>query len=229
MSILIQPPFSLPASTFNMMRAPIVAVVLFLIGCENSFTPEYTLAWEPPVINQLIDTRDLFPRPEVTFGLPVWKYNGSLTTINFEEIQEFYMNSNPIYTGKSNESIIGSTAINFTVPNSEHVRISVLPARLPNENPDNIMAKFNASTLVKIRSGGIVLFDEAVEKGSYSVTFDPVQYRLPTGFYIYMLESNDGLSFSRTFYIYHSCEEIHPDILDFVSMYTPYQRNCLDE
>lgn len=203
------------------MKKPIVLLVLSFcfVHCENTFTPEYTLAWEPPVVNQVISTDEggYWADKSVEFGLPVWKYKGAVSYIDFNEIKDFYASTNPIYTEDFEEGMGVSTYISFSVETTEKIRISILPARLPDEDPEEVWKKFTGAAYKKIRLGGIVLLDATVVRGSHAVRFDPIKYALPSGFYTYTLERGTEI-ITRTMYILNDCNEIEPELYGFQYM-----------
>ena len=197
------------------------------LSCDNAFTPEYTLAWEPPVINRIISNIEIPNPPQVTFGLPVWNYEGATTYIDFNEVKDFYLNSNSMYTGKyeTEEPRVWNFA--FYLEQKERVQITVMPARLPDEDPKEVMKKYSGTSFFKLRNGGIELANEEFDAGVHAVFFDPLEYSLPSGFYFAKIESETNL---RTwgFYMYNSCDEVHPDIWDFAFPYDNLPRHCTE-
>ena len=193
------------------MKKPIVLLVLSFcfVNCDNAFTPEYTLAWEPPVVNQLIDTSERGGY-EITLGIPVWKYKGGISYIDFDEVKDFYINFESEYFYDN-----PTANVSFALAEKSSVRISLMPARLPDEDPEQIMKKYSGSILQKIRAGGVVVYEEEnLSEGMYSAQFRPIELGLPSGFYQIMLETA-GVTKTGTWYYVNSCEELHPELVGF--------------
>lgn len=186
-------------------------MILFLWSCENSFTPEFTLAWDPPVVNSVI-VSNLFSEEHL---LDVWNYEGPLTTVSFSEIKDLYVNFNPLYLKPSNRSG-PRTSISFVVSSPSKVRLYVLPARAPYEDPLKVVQRFSGNPFLKLNNGGLLLVDDSLQAGSHSIPFEPIALGLPSGFYIYVIEAGDFQAM-RNLYFAANCNEALPELKEFIS------------
>ena len=179
---------------------------LFLVvgfGCDNAFTPEYTLAWEPPVVRSLT----IYGRQTTELALRQWNYDGPFSTISFSEIKDFYVNGNPLYFDDTSENSRTSTTLSFHVDTPGQYRISILPARIPSEDPEAIKKRFVGGTFDKFRSGAVIYDQYISQTGYLNVRFSPSEVGLVSGFYIYMLETPTE-KISRTLYFIERCEDL---------------------
>ena len=185
-------------------------MILVISSCENSFNPEFTLAWDPPVVNSVV-VSNLVSEEHM---LDVWNYEGPLTTVAFSEIKDLYVNFNPLYLNPNNKSG-PRTNISFVVPSSSKVRLYILPARTPNEDPQKVVQRFSGDPFLKLNNGGLLLVDDSLQAGSHSIPFEPVALGLPSGFYIYVIEAGDFQS-KRNLYFASNCNEALPELKEFI-------------
>ncbi len=194
------------------MKKLVFVILVYILGCENSFTPEYSLAFEPPVVESL----PIFNFQEIPIEFSVWNYSGPVTTMDFSEIKDLYVNYNPIYRNPEIGPDRRTTHISFAVQESGKVTLSVMPARAPNEPVQKVVQRFSGSPFFKLNNGGLKLLDESLERGVYSIPFDPVGLGLPSGFYVYILETN-GAILQREMYFALTCAEAIPELREYIS------------
>ncbi len=196
-----------------MYKKILLLLTLSILSCDNSFTPEYTLAWEPPVINPVTFISETSPivAKEITFNKVNHHYFGSSQPIDFETIKDFYIQSH-INTEQKNKKL-HSTLINFTIPEASHVKISIMAARLPFEEKGTLIQRFTGSAYVKLRSGGIIITDQPYTAGRHSVAINVNE--IPSGAYVMILQS-DKFNVVRNMLIYRNCEELTPELRPYI-------------
>lgn len=191
---------------------------LFLIvgfGCDNAFTPEYSLGFEPPVIDRLIIYEPRLEYSyEVSAELPVLNFNGNNSTISFEEIRNFYVNANPVTSS--------STNIHFSIPNATHVELFLYPARLPSETKEKVLQRFSGSPFLNLRNGAsYVLLDNFMPAGQHQVLLNPQELGMPDGVYIYEIKAGEW-NVKRTIYFIKNCELMIPAVRSY------FYDNCVE-
>ena len=188
-------------------------ISLFILGCDTPFMPEYTLDWEPPVINSITITSEASPSivKEITFNKVNHHYYGSSELIDFETIKDFYAQSHISMEQKNKK--LPSTNINFTIPEASHVKISIMPARLPFEEKGTLIQRLTGSAHVKLRSGGILITDQSYSAGNHSISINANE--IPSGAYVIILQS-DKFNSVRNILLYHNCEETVPELRPYI-------------
>ena len=196
-----------------MYKKILLLLTLSILSCDTPFTPEYTLAWEPPVINSVTITSAASPSivKEITFNKVNHHYYGSSKLIDFETIKNFYIQSH-INTEQKNKKL-PQTTISFTIPEASHVKISIMAARLPFEEKGTLIQRFTGSVYVKLRSGGIIITDQPYTAGSHSVAINANE--IPSGAYVMILQS-DKFNAVRNMLLYHNCEETVPELRPYI-------------
>lgn len=184
--------------------------IFIFFGCENSFTPEYPLAWEPPVITSFVAYHE---SGYTDYNFKVWNYRAPVTTINFSEIKNLYISSNSSYNFQKNKSVRPTKTINFQIPKTSRVTISFLPARIPSESIESVAQRYANSQTIKLHNKGVVMVDKKFNRGNHTVPLD--MSKLVTGFYIVILEAGDYKKQTQ-FYLVNSCNESYPELRQFV-------------
>lgn len=186
-----------------------LSIILFGIACDNAFTPEYSLAWEPPVIYSAILTDEFSVSKEIIFS--EYGYEASVRLMGFNEVKDLSLVANPLIF-KEQEG--PSTNLVFVTLSSSIVRVFVMPARFPFEEEGAVFNRLQSSPLVELRKGGLILFEGELSAGSHAVPFNASDF--PSGPYVYYIETEDRV-WARKLILYRECREAHPQLRPHIS------------
>jgi|WetSurMetagenome_2_1015567.scaffolds.fasta_scaffold27936_3 hypothetical protein len=95
-----------------------------------------------------------------------------------------------------------STSISFSVPSETNVKVWVVPARLPQQNSNDVINLLNAHFKNESGLAVAILLDEIKNAGSYSYEYnflDSEGNLLPEGFYRIYVQSGDWLRWCDVF------------------------------
>jgi hypothetical protein len=95
-----------------------------------------------------------------------------------------------------------STSIRFSLPNETNVKVWVVPARLPQQNSNDVINLLNAHFKNESGLAVAILIDDVKNAGTHSLEFDFLDSEgnlLPEGFYRIYIQSGDWLRWCDVF------------------------------